>query len=111
MIALTRRRLSLLLPLYVSVCQVIKLFGALCGQRHHPVAGVVPLKLAALDEGGVKEHLETLLRGADLTLRDHSGLDSLNFLAHKIVVNAQCYTDWSEQQMSKRSLEDLSSTD
>ena len=83
----------------------------MCAQHHHPVAGSVPLKLSVLDEGGVKEHLETLLRGADLTLRDHSGLDSLNFLAHKIVVNAQCYTDWSEQQMSKRSLEDLSSTD
>jgi hypothetical protein len=83
---------------------VIKLFGALCGQRHHPVAGVVPLELSVLDEGGVKEHLETLPRGADLTLRDRSGLDSLNFLANNIVVNAQCYTDWSEQQSSKRAL-------
>ena len=79
---------------------MIQLFDVLCGRRHHPVAGVVPLKLAALDEGGVKEHLETLLRGADLTLRDRSGLDSLNFLANNIVVNAQCYTDWSEQHMS-----------
>ena len=34
--ALTRRRLSLLFPLSVPVCQVIKLFGALCAQRRHP---------------------------------------------------------------------------
>jgi len=42
------------------------------------------------------------VRDAALTLRDCSGLDSLmiNFLADSIVVNVQCYTEWSEEQMS-----------
>ena len=87
----------MLVPSLTCHCHRIKviiLFGDLCGQRHHPVPGVVPLSLSVLDVGGVKDHLERLLRGVDLTLRDSSGLDSLNFLAHNIVVNAQCYTDW-----------------
>ena len=75
--------------------QIIELFGDLCAQPRHPSAvGGVPIPLSSLDVGGVKDHLARLLRGVDLTLRDSSGLDSLNFLAHNIVINDQCYTDW-----------------
>ena len=68
---------------------MIKLFGSMCG--HHGES----ILLSALDKEGVSDHLDMLMDDMDLTLKDKKGLDTLNFLANNIVVNAQCYTDWS----------------
>jgi hypothetical protein len=101
---------------------VIKLFGALCGQRHHHALAGGALDLSVMDRNGVREHLDRLMEGeegrgaadegkegveeedggggpagVDLSLTDRDGNNVLTFLANNIVVNAQCYTDWSEE--------------
>jgi hypothetical protein len=45
--------------------------------------------LDALDTDGVRDHLDALMADCDCTIKNHAGLDTLNYLAHNIVVNAQ----------------------
>lgn len=76
--------------------KAIKLFGEICTDQR---LSAHPINFTAMDEGGVNEHLMRLMTakadgGIDLNLKSTSGLDSLNFLVHNIVINAQCYFDW-----------------
>jgi len=73
---------------------VVSLFGHMC-DRERQSPGALPHGLASLDVGGVREHLDWLMGSLDLSCTNEDGHDVLSFLATHIVVNAQCYTDWS----------------